>query len=126
MRTLDQIPGILGHIVTQIVETELVVGTKGNICHISLTTGLAIGLVLINTIHTQAMEHIDGSHPLRVTLGQIIVHRYHMNTVTGKGIQEDGECSRKSLTFTREHLGNLTLVQYRTSEELYIKVYHIP
>ena len=39
------------------------------------------------------MEHIDRSHPFRVTLGQVIVHRYHMNAITSKGIQEYGERS---------------------------------
>ena len=72
------------------------------------------------------MEHVDGSHPLRVTLGQIVIHSYYMNTITGKGIQEYRKRSGKGLTFTCEHLGNLTLMQYGTSEELYIKVYHIP
>ena len=72
------------------------------------------------------MEHIERSHPLRVTLSQIVVHCYHMNTITCKCIQEHREGSHKGLTFTSDHLGNLTLMENDTSKQLYIVVYHLP
>ena len=110
MHTLHQILRILCHIIAQVVETKLIVGTKGDICHICFAASLAIRLMFVNTVDAHAMEHINGAHPLRVTLGQIVVHSYHMNAITSKGIQEDGKCSCKGLTFTREHLGYLTLM----------------
>ena len=64
MCALYQIGGRYGHVITQIVETELVVGTEGDISLISLTTGLRVRLMLIDTIHAQAMEHIERTHPL--------------------------------------------------------------
>ena len=52
VHTLNQILRVLRHVITQIVETELIVGSEGNICHISLTTSFAVGLVLIDTVNT--------------------------------------------------------------------------
>ena len=49
-----------------------------------------------------------------------------MYTITGKGIEENGQGGGKGLTLTGEHLGNLALVQDGTAEELYIEVYHGP
>ena len=104
------------HIVTQIVETELIVGTKGNISLISLTTRFGVGLVLVDTVDTQTMEHIERTHPLRVTLGQIVVYRDDVNTITSEGIEKHGEGSHKGLTFTSGHLGNLSLMENETTK----------
>ncbi len=114
------------HIVTQIVEAELIVGTKGNISLISLATGLRIGLVLIDTIYTKSIEHIEWAHPLGVTLGQIVIDGHHVYTVAGERIEEYWQSSHESLTLTSSHLGNLTLMEGDTTENLHIVVYHIP
>ena len=49
-----------------------------------------------------------------------------MNAIAGQRIQEHGERSHEGLTLTGSHLGNLTLVQHGTTEELYVIVYHLP
>ena len=72
------------------------------------------------------MEHIERTHPLRVTLGQIVVHCYYVNTITGQCVQEYWQGSHKRLTFTSCHLGNLTLMQNNTTKQLYVVVYHFP
>ena len=126
MRTLYEVSRRYGHVITQIVETELIVRTEGDICLISLTTCLRVGLVLVDTINTQTMEHIERSHPFRVTLCQIVVHGHHVYTVASQGIQEDGEGSHEGLTFTSRHLGNLALMEYGTTEELHVIVDHFP
>ena len=41
-------------------------------------------------------------------------------------IQEDRCCTYKGLTLTGSHLGNLTLMENNTTEELYIVVNHFP
>jgi len=126
MHTLHQLTGIACHIVTQVVKTELVVRTKSDISTISLTTCLTVGLMLVDTIHAQSMELIKGAHPLRVTLRQVVVHGHHMYTVSSQSIQEYRQGSHQCLTFTRCHLGNLSLVEYHTTEQLHIVVYHVP
>ena len=72
------------------------------------------------------MEHIKWSHPFRVTLGKIVVHGNNVNTVSCKCIEEYRQCSHKGLTFTCCHFCNLTLMEYCTTEELYIVMYHLP
>ena len=49
-----------------------------------------------------------------------------MYTITRQGIQKYGESTYEGFTFTRCHFGNLTLVQYDTTKQLYIVVYHVP
>ena len=126
MGTLHEVLWRNGHVVAQIVETELVVGTEGDITLISTATGLGVGLVLVNAVNAESVEHIERSHPLRVTFGQIVVHGNDVNTVTCQSVEEDGQGSDQRLTFTRSHLGNLTLMQYNTTEELYVIVNHLP
>ena len=126
MSTLHEIGRRDGHVITQIVETELVVGTESDICLISLTTGFGVGLVLIDTVDRETMEHVERTHPLGVTLGQIVVDGYDMNTVACEGVEEHGEGGHEGLTFTSSHLSNLSLMEYDTTKQLYVVVDHFP
>ena len=126
MGALHEVFGRHGHVVTQIVETEFVVRTEGNIGLVGAATGFRVGLMLVDAVYAQAMEHIDGAHPFRVTLGQIVIDCYYVNTVTRQGIEEYREGSYEGFTFTGSHFGNFTLVQYDTTEELHVVVYHVP
>ena len=49
-----------------------------------------------------------------------------MHTVSCQGIKEYRECCHEGLSFTGSHLRNLSLMQYDTSEELYVIVHHVP
>ena len=126
MLALHQISRRHGHIVTQIVETELIVRTKRDICLICPASLLRVRPVLVDTIHRESMELIKRPHPLGVTLCQIIVHRYDMNTVTGQGIQEYRKRCHEGLTLTGSHLGNLTLMQHYAAKQLHIIMHHLP
>ena len=114
------------HVVAQIVETEFVVRTEGDICEISLAACVGVGLVLVDAIHAQTVEHIKRTHPFGVTLCQIVVHGYYVYAVSGQCIEEYGQSSHQSLTFTGCHFRNLAFVQYHTAEQLYVVVYHVP
>ena len=83
-------------------------------------------MVLVDAIHAQTVEHIKRTHPFGVTLCQIVVHGYHVYTVSGQCIEEYGQGSHQSLTFTGCHFRNLAFVQYHTAEQLYVVVYHVP
>ena len=126
MGTLHEVGRRDGHVVTQVVEAELIVRSEGDICLIRLTTGLGVRLVLVDTIYTETMEHIEWSHPFGVTLGEVVVDGHHVDSVAGEGIEEYGEGGHEGLTFTRCHLGNLSLMEYDTTEELHIIVDHLP
>ena len=126
MLTLYKVGWRRCHIVTQVVETILVVSTKGNISHICLATSLRIWLVQIDTIYRKTVELIKRTHPLCISASQIVVHSYHMHTLTRKRVEEYRKCRNQSLTFTGCHLGNLTQVKNNTTKELNIIVDHIP
>ena len=111
MLALYQIGWVGSHVITKIIETELVVGTEGDICQVCLAALVGIRTVLVDTIYRETVEHIERSHPLRVTLSQIVVHGNDVNTIASQGIQKDRCCTYKGLTLTGSHLGNLTLLE---------------
>ena len=115
MAALHEVFGHHSHIVTQVVKTELIVRTKGDVGHVCLATGLGVGLVLVNAVNAQTMEHINRSVPFGVALGQVIVDRDHMHAVSGEGVEENGKGRDERLTFTRCHLGDFSLMQYSTA-----------
>ena len=114
------------HIVTQIVETELIVRTESHVAFVSLPARVAVRFVLVNAVHRQSVEHIERSHPLRVSFGKIVIDSDHVHTLACKRIQEHRERRNESLTLTGSHLGNLALMQDDTSDDLHIVVHHIP
>ena len=126
MAALHEVGRRNGHVVAQIVETELIVSSEGDICLVSLAALRRVGAVLVDTVNGKTVEHIERSHPLGVTLGQIVVDGHHVHTVASQGIQEHRERSHERLTFTRCHLGNLTLMEHGTTEELHVVVDHVP
>ena len=81
MRTLNEVRGGCRHIVSQVVKAELIVRTEGDVRIVSLAAPLAVGLVLVDTVDTQPVKHIERSHPLGVTLSQIVIDRDHMDTI---------------------------------------------
>ena len=114
------------HIVTEVVETELVVGTEGDIALIGLSAGPGVRFVLIDAVHGKSVEHIQRSHPLGVTLGEVVVHRNHVHSLACEGVEEYREGGHEGLSFTCRHLGNLSLVQGYASDKLHVVVHHIP
>ena len=72
------------------------------------------------------MEHVEWTHPLRVTLGKVVVNGNHMNTAASQGIEEHWQSSDEGLTLTSGHLSNLALMQHRAANELHVVVDHVP
>ena len=126
MLALYHVAWLYGHIVTQVVETELVVGTECDVGKVCTATCIRVGLMLVDAVHAESMEHVERSHPLRVTLCKVVVHGYHVYTVSGKCIKEHRQGRNECLTLTCRHLGNLALMEYCTAEQLYIVVNHVP
>ena len=115
-----------GHVITQVVEAEFVVRTKGDIAGISTTALLAIGFIAVDAVNGQSEEHVNRSVPLAVTLSQVVVDGDYVNAFVREGIEVNGQCGNERLTFTGSHLGYLTLVQYNTTDELNVVVNHVP
>ena len=126
MSTLHQVHWACRHIITEVVKAKLVVRAKRNITRIRTATLIRVGFMLVNTIYGQTVEHIERPHPLRVTFGKVVVHGHHVHTFVRQSVEEDRQCSHQRLTFTRGHLGNLTLMQYHAAYQLHVIVHHIP
>ena len=115
-----------GHVVTQVVETELVVGSECNVRTVSCAAGSGVGLMLVDAVHSQAVELVQRPHPLGVTLGQVVVDRHHMHSLACQRIEKYGEGRHQGLSLTGGHLGYLSLMQDDTSDELHVIVDHVP
>ena len=126
MSALNQIHRRDSHIVAQVVKAELVVRTERDVCRIGFPAVVRVGFVLVDTIHCHTMEHIERTHPLRVTFGEVIVHRHHVYAFMRHGVEEDGQGRYQGLTFTGGHLCYLALVEHNAANELHIVVHHIP
>ena len=72
------------------------------------------------------MEHVERSHPFRVSFGEVVIHSHHVDTLSGKRIEEYRQSRNESLTLTGSHLGNLSLMKNDTTDNLDIVVDHVP
>ena len=115
-----------GHIVAQVVETELVVRTEGDVAFVGLAAGVRVRLVLVDAVHGQAVEHIQRTHPLGVTLGQVVVDGHHMDTLAREGVQEHRERGDEGLALARRHFRDLALMQGDAADQLDVIVDHVP
>ena len=123
---LHQLFGVAGHVVTQVVEAELVVGTVGDVAVVGAATCGRVGFVLVDAVDGEAEELIHRAHPLRVTFGQVVVHGDDVDTFAGEGVEVDGQGSHEGLTFTGGHLSDLALMQHDTADDLAVVVHHVP
>ncbi len=72
------------------------------------------------------MKFKQHTHPFRVSLCQIVINSYNMNTFTSKCIKIQRQGCNKSFTLTCCHFSNLSLVQNSSTNKLDIIMYHIP
>ena len=126
MLALHKLFGVTCHIVTQVIESELIVRSIRDIGMVGLPAFFRIRLVSVNTIHCKSVELEDRSHPFTVTARQVVVYSNDMNTPFGKGVEEGGKRGDKCFSFTCGHLSDLAFMEYDTSDKLNIIVQHIP
>ena len=115
---LHQLAGVDGHIVTQIVKAHLVVGAIGDVGLIGLLA-LLFGKIVNDQPHAQSQEAVNLAHPLRVTLGQIVIDGDDMDALAGQRIQIGRQRRHQRFALTGLHLGDAALVQHDTAHQLY-------
>ena len=110
MAALHHVLPAHGHVGPQVVEPELVVGPGRDVGSIGRS---AFGRCHRSLDEPQGGAHrpVDRSHPLRVTLGQVVVHRDDVHPLPGQGVQVSGHGRHQGLAFARLHLGDVALVQ---------------
>src|ERR1051326_626197 len=111
------------HVVAQVVKTELVVRSIGDVGGVGRLP-LEIIHVVLNATDLESEETMDLSHPFRVTRSKIIVDGDHINTASGERVQIRRKSGDQGLTFAGAHLGNLSLMQHESANHLHIKVPH--
>ena len=124
--TLHEVFGAHRHVVAQVVETELVVRSEGDVSLIGAAAGVGVGLMFVDAIDGETVEHVERSHPLGVTLGKIVVDGDDVHAVSGERVEEDGKGGDEGFSFTRCHFRNLSLGEDDAAEELHVIVNHVP
>ena len=120
---LHQLPGAHRHVVAEVVEAELVVGT---VSHVAVVADAAFfGVQAVHDkAHREAQELVDHAHLLRVTAGEVVVHRHHVHAMTAKAVQVNGQCGGKGLTFTGSHFGDGAFVEHEATNHLHVERHH--
>ena len=111
------------HVVTQVIETELVIGR--------VSDGTAVGTLAILAGHARqdhTDRHIEGviqtSHPFGVATRKVIVNGHHVHRTTGQRIEIGRQGRDQGFAFAGAHFGNLALVQYDAADHLLVEMTH--
>ena len=139
---LDPLLHLRDHVVTQVVEPELVVGTVGDVGGVGLASrarpqvdqplvvrGVArlehVRRVVGDDPDREAQEVVDGPHPLGVAAGQVVVDGDEVDAPAGQAVQRCGQRRDQRLAFARPHLGDAALVQDDAADQLDVEVAHL-
>ena len=115
---LDQLPGVEGHVVPEVVEAQLVVGAVGDV---GVVGGLPLGLVQAVDDHThgEAQKAEDLAHPLAAVLDQVVVDGDDVDALAGQGVEVGGEGGGQGLALAGLHLGDAALVEHDAAHQLH-------
>ena len=123
---LDKLLGTVRHThIAQVVETELAVGSVGDVAGILRAADIR-ALHILQTSNGESEEGINLTHPARVAQGKVVVDRDQLAVASGKGVEVERKCRHKSFSLTGSHLGDSAAVQSDTAHKLDIKGNHIP
>ena len=131
-RSIDQV-------VAQVVEPELVVGAVGDVGRVGLRSRDGaqvaqalvggrirriehVGGVVLDAAHAHPQPMEDGADPLRVPLGQVIVHGHHVHPAAGDAVEVGGQRRHERLALAGLHLRDLSAVEDHAADELHVVV----
>ena len=80
---------------------------------------------MYDTANTKSQPCVDLTHPVSVTLCQIIVDGNYVYALSFKRVKIDGKSSHEGLTFTGLHLGDPPLMDRDTADYLHPVVLHL-
>ena len=120
---LHHVLGDLSHVVAQVVEAKLVVGAVGDVARVHLTA-LRRGLPHEDAPAGQAKEIVDATHQVGLVLGQVVVHRHHVDALAGERTQVGGHRRHQRLPLTGLHLRDLALMQGDAAHDLDVEGTH--
>ena len=120
---LDHVLLVQGHIVPQVVKAHLVIRAVGDVAVIGSAPLLA-GKAMDNKADAEAQKAMDFSHPLTITLGQIVVDSDYVYPFPGQGVEVGRQHCNQGLAFAGLHLSYTPLVQYNAAYELHSERLH--
>ena len=118
---LHQIGLFPRHIVTQVVEAELVVGAVGDV-GVVLLAALRRFLVGDDAAGAHAEEAVDTTHQLGLVACQVVVDGDDVHALAVECVQVCRQGRHKGLAFTGLHFGDVAPVQRRATHELHVEV----
>ena len=127
------------HVVAQEIEPELVVDAVSDVRPVGfpprdrsevaqagvIQIGVRVeqvGGVVLQDAHAEAQGVVYGPHPLRVALGQVVVHGDQMGTLAFERIEVEGQGGCQGLPLTGLHLRDLALMKDDTAQYLHVEV----
>ena len=79
---------------------------------------------MLDDAHREAQAVVDGAHPLRVALGQVVVDGDDVDAAAGHGVERGREGCHEGLALAGLHLGDLALVEHDAAHELHVEGAH--
>ena len=112
------------HVITKIIKSQLIVGHVGNVAGIGRPALVAFHGIEHNA-HGQSQKFMNLSHPLSITVSQIIIDRHNVDALAFQRIQISRKSRHQRLSFTGFHLRNPSLMQNDTADQLYPVMLHV-
>ena len=123
-RALHALGQLVHHVVAQVVEAEFVVGAVGDVGRVGFLLEIARHLRQVHA-HRQAQEVVQATHPLRIAVGQVVVHGHHMHALARQGIEVHRQRGGQGLAFAGAHFGDLAFMQRQAPDHLHVEVAHL-
>ena len=112
------------HVVAQVVEAELVVLAVRDVRPVRGLL-LVLALRVDDGARREPEEAVEAPHPLRVALGEVVVHRDDVNALAFERVQVAGEGRDEGLPFARAHFGDRPFVEDHPADKLHVVVPHL-
>ncbi len=113
-----------GHVITEIIETKLIICHIGDITVVGCLT-LFGGHGVQYDADAETEELMNPAHPLRITLCEVVIDRNDMDALALQCIQVCRTGRYEGLTLTGSHLCDTPLVKNDTTDQLYREVLHL-
>ncbi len=115
-----------GHaVVAEVVEAELGVGAVGDVAGVFGAAFPRRHLVL-DAADGEAEEAVNGTHPLRVAAGEVIVDGDDVDAEAGQGVEVNGQGGDEGFAFTGLHFRDHAAMQGDAADELDVEMDHFP
>ena len=109
------------HIVSEVVEAELVVGAVGHVAGIG-PFALRVREAVDDRAGGEAEEAVDLRHPGGVAGGQVVVDGDDVDALAGQRVEVDGQRRDERLALAGLHLGDPALVQHHAADQLHVEM----